>query len=227
MIFPKVQLGTCYSCKNSSYLSEALCHDCRSELPTLTTCCLRCGQATAQSIAVCGQCLKIPPSFDSVVAAYHYKKPVNRLIQSVKQGKNINIMKALLPELINKVGLSYSSNGFPEALVPVPMHWLRLWRRGFNQSYLLAKELQKALPNSIVIRELVKRSQVAPAQKTLSKSGRKKNVKNGFELRRKSHFKHIAIIDDVVTTGATCEAMAVVLKAHGVERVHVWSLARA
>lgn len=189
--------------------------------------CLRCGQSMAQTVAVCGECLKHTPTFDKVLAAYHYQKPVDHLIHAIKRGRNLTIMKALLPELVLKLRSEYGEGDYPEALVPVPMHWLRSLERGFNHAHYLAAMVSKVLPATLPVLDPIKRTSLASPQKTLSRAGRRKNVQNILSLKKPILAKHVAIIDDVVTTGATCEAMASLLKAHSVERVDVWSLARA
>ena len=177
--------------------------------------------------AVCGHCLKAGPAFDCVLSTFRYQMPVDALIYAMKHAEGINLMRTLVPELAKKIAAFYPDERWPDCLVPVPMHWLRLWRRGFNQAFYLAKALQMALPRKLPIRDLVKRKGSALAQKHLTRLKRQKNVENNFIMRKPCLSEHVAIVDDVVTTGATCEALAQLLKEQGVQRVDVWSLARA
>ncbi len=112
----------------------------------------------------------------------------------------------------------------PDLITPVPSHWKKQWRRGLHPSYFIAKEIGHAL--SIPVYKAVKQKHYSPDQKQLNKNQRLKNLAHGFVAERSLNGEHVAIVDDVMTTGATANAMAKALKAAGASRVSVWVLAR-
>ena len=116
--------------------------------------------------------------------------------------------------------------GLPDTILPVPLHKKRLIKRGFNQSLEIVKPLAKS-QNIPILFNTITRSKDTPAQSNLSRQERKRNVSGCFTLLEKSLPSHIVIVDDVVTTGATTNELAKLLKQSGVEKVGVWSLARA
>jgi len=114
----------------------------------------------------------------------------------------------------------------PECLVPVPLHPVRLRERGYNQSHELGRILASRL--GIPLRsEVVVRTRATCQQSGLDAKQRRKNIRGAFAVTTPLEYKHVAIIDDVVTTGATANELARVLKKSGVETVSVWSIARA
>ena len=119
----------------------------------------------------------------------------------------------------------------PELIIPVPLHIKKLRKRGFNQSILIAKWVSQAF-NIPMDLKIIQRHQLTPAQVDLSRSERLKNLKNAFKFINKNKFKlsnirHVALIDDVMTTGATVNEISKILKQAGVEKIEVWCLARA
>jgi ComF family protein len=117
----------------------------------------------------------------------------------------------------------------PQLLIPVPLHRHRLAQRGFNQALEIAR-IVAAVTNIDVNRSLIIRQQNTPSQSQLSANDRAANVEQAFELNPRftsSLPHHVAIIDDVVTTASTCNAIAALLKESGVNRVDVWALGRA
>jgi Predicted amidophosphoribosyltransferases len=113
----------------------------------------------------------------------------------------------------------------PEAIVPVPLHISRLRERGFNQAHELARPLARHL--GIPLRPgWLERTRRTDAQSDLDAEGRAGNVRGAFVARVPSGIRHVAVVDDVMTTGATLAACTLALKRGGVERVDVWALAR-
>jgi ComF family protein len=113
----------------------------------------------------------------------------------------------------------------PQAIVPVPLHKERLRERGFNQALELARPVSKRFSIPIA-NGLCRRHIDTPQQSALPAGQRTKNLRNAFSLTQTPKIKSIAVIDDVVTTGATANAMAKLMKQNGIERVQVWSIAR-
>jgi ComF family protein len=114
----------------------------------------------------------------------------------------------------------------PEAILPVPLHARRLRERGFNQSIELARPASRAFGLPLV-RDLVKRSRPTSPQTALDIKQRRQNLRNAFVVDGKIPYSHIAILDDVVTTGSTVNELAKVLRRSGVQTIQVWSIARA
>ena len=115
-------------------------------------------------------------------------------------------------------------NDKPEVLLPVPLHWWRQWQRGYNQSALIGRTLSREL--GIPMDEnLLKRCKATPPQSRLDRRTRKKNLRNAFSLNE-HHYRHVALLDDVVTTGATAEAITRALMRSGVETVEIWAICR-
>lgn len=202
-----------------------LCADCRDRLPQPRARCDHCGLPTASRVADCGRCLAAPPRYDAVVAPLVYEYPADRMIQRFKFRRDLSMgrsLGALLVEAVRARG-----GVLPELLLPVPLHPARLRERGFNQSLVLARQLgrQLALP---VRHDLLRRRRPTAAQSGLDRRERRRNVRGAFELHRPAALPdRVAVVDDVLTTGATVAEITRVLKAAGVTQVAVWALARA
>jgi len=164
---------------------------------------------------LCGQCVINPPLFDSCNAAYTYDLPVSRLISQFKYQANFAYGKVLTTLLIKKFIAHYNAQirtsdtlVFPDQLIPVPLHPRRLRQRGFNQAgeiaRLLSRETGVPVQNNWVVR-----TRETSAQSQLNASKRANNLKHAFKLRVaavETEAQHVAIVDDVVTTGSTLEA---------------------
>ncbi len=209
-----------------------ICHQCHTHLPFCINNCLVCGlPLTALELrsgsltSPCGECLKNSPAFDYTVSVFHYQAPINRLITQLKYASQFRYLPLLTSYLSAKVEHFYRHQSLPQSLLPVPLHPSKLKARGFNQSSLIALELQRSL-NIPILTSGVIRHKKTFAQSSLDSIQRQKNLKNAFQVLLKPP-SHIAIIDDVVTTGATASELAKVLRLAGANRVDVWSLARA
>ncbi len=215
--------STCILCGRAGQLGRDLCAGCTSELPYLKTACCGCAISLPQA-GVCGQCQQKPHSFDSAWAAFDYQPPIDHLIQSLKFNSKLysaRLLGELMAERLAVAGLA-----MPELLLPVPLHSSRLRQRGFNQAlelaWPLAREFDLPLkPN------LCRRLRPTTAQTGLDAKARRRNLKGVFEVVAMSGVSHVAIVDDVMTTGSTAEMLAKALKRAGVARVDVWVCARA
>ncbi|KUJ73873.1 hypothetical protein AVO42_00155 [Thiomicrospira sp. XS5] len=174
---------------------------------------------------VCGACLAQAPSFAQTQAGFRYETVVADLIQGLKYHEQL-YQARLLAEL----WAPHLEVGGVEALIPVPLHVNRLLERGFNQAYELAKSLSKGtgLP---VLSQSVMRTKQTPPQALLNAKDRRRNLKSAFALTSETDLhglSEVALVDDVMTTGATMEALVSVLKKRFPElRIQVWVLARA
>lgn len=218
--------GRCLLCLGTTGIRADICPDCYRELPWLWQSCQRCALPLPQD-SLCGQCLQAPPRFDDCLAAWEYGFPIAQLISRFKyQGRQLDgqiLARLALGHLRARQG---SDGTAPDWLTPVPMPWRRLWRRGFNQADRLATQWGRAL--GIPVFRGLYRQTANPTQQGLKARERHRNLKTAFAVRHPERIagKHIAIVDDVVTTGATANSVAAILREAGARRVSVWCLAR-
>ena len=207
--------GACFLCRGSS--RELLCDACRAELPGLAAeLCPRCA-LPAPGAAVCGRCLAEPPAYDATTAALVYDFPADALVHALKFRGEL----ALAP-LLGKM-LSAKVAGFTvDRVIPVPLSSARLRSRGYNQSVEIARHVARGkLDVDACVREVDGAPQMA-----LPWDERRSNVRGAFSCRRPLGGATVAVVDDVMTTGATLDEMAHTLKRAGAARVVNWVVAR-
>ncbi|CAI8725319.1 MULTISPECIES: ComF family protein [Methylococcus] len=215
---------TCLLCGNDGQRGLDLCGACERQLPRTGTACLRCGEALPEGApSPCGRCLRHPPPFDSCRAAFRYEEPIRHLIHGLKFGHR-HACARTLGELAAAHFMLHAE--MPELIVPVPLHASRYRERGFNQSLEIARHLSRNLQVPLEFRALTRNRTTRP-QAELSAEERRKNIRGAFRMERAVNVRHVAIFDDVVTTGATAGELARTLRAAGVERIDVWAVARA
>ncbi len=178
-----------------------------------------CAQWTAAG-DVCGQCLSEPPAFDRVEAVFDYAFPVNRLTQALKYRHRLAIAGYFAAAIADR-GLSSDA----DVIVPMPLHKARLRQRGFNQAVELARPLGRALKRPLALHGVIRHKAALP-QEGLSRTERRRNVRGVFSCCDSFEEKSVLVIDDVITTGATLDALAAELKRHGARRVEALVLAR-
>lgn len=213
-----------------------LCEKCRLRLAHNDKCCVQCaeelpatmGRVSAPQSKRCGRCISNPPAFQQTFFAYDYNGPVAKLIQRFKFNEAL-ILNHLLADMITS-NLRAHEFPLPDALIPVPLHPARLKQRGFNQSFELAKSVGKTL-NIAVHHALLIRTRNTPKQSGLNRKTRENNIKGAFRFQAgkdKASLagKHLAIIDDVITTGSTTREVAKVLKRSGAGRISVIAVAK-
>jgi len=218
----------CLLCDESTDTLLPLCTACETELPWLGDQCLICALPLPMAGLTCGQCLKHPPAFQSVTAPWTYGFPVDSLITRFKHHGKWPFGR-LLAELLCQSLQHRFNEGLPrpEALLPVPLASKRLRERGFNQAAMLAQWLSATL--AIPCDEsLLLRTQDTPAQQELDARARRRNLRQAFALRPDARIRgrHLALVDDVLTTGATADRLARLLMQAGARRVDVYCLAR-
>lgn len=206
----------------------ALCEGCETELPWLGAHCQRCALPLSVDGLICGGCLADSPAFDQVLAPWRYAFPVDSLINAFKHrdhGSLGRLAGVLLARHLQH--LFDEGQPRPELLLPVPLSPQRLRQRGFNQAALLADWLGKPL-GLPVNAKLLQRVQEQHSQQGLTASERRRNLKQAFALVSEAELtgRHLALVDDVLTTGATADSLARLLKRAGVRRVDVYCLAR-
>lgn len=214
----------CLVCGEAGGEAWDLCPACAAALPWQRNACRRCALPLpeAEGGAACGSCLASPPPLDEVHAACLYAAPVDRLLPRFKFHEDLAAGR-LLAQLMTD---ALASLPRPEALVPVPLHVSRLRRRGYDQALELAKPLARAL--HVPLRDdLLRRIRATAAQSERDAAARQRNVRNAFAaVPGVALPRHVVLVDDVMTTGATLHAAARALRRAGVERVDAWVCAR-
>jgi ComF family protein len=209
--------GSYFLCRGRA--EALLCAACDADLPRLgAELCPRCALASPAG-AVCGRCLTQPPAYDATTAALAYAFPADALIQSLKFRGEL----ALAPFLGGLLLKSISTESI-SCIVPVPLSVTRLRARGFNQALEIARSVAAAT-GARLAPELCERSRDTDAQMELPLKERAKNVRGAFSCPAIVSGT-IAVLDDVMTTGATLDEMAATLKRAGAARVVNWVVAR-
>lgn len=175
-------------------------------------------------LPLCARCLAAPPRYERVLAPCLYAPMADRMIREFKYGRRIEWAAPIGKMLARHVRAA--DGGLPGALVPVPLHRERLRRRGFNQSLEIARVLSAELGVRLEAACVAKTRRTVP-QTALDAKRRRRNLNGAFHLRRRPRAQRVAIVDDVMTTGATVGEMAKVLARAGVAHIEVWVAARA
>jgi len=212
----------CLLCLKPSQRDIALCQSCERQLPWLTTACVRCALPIAFNERECGECLRSPPPFDLIQALFDYVWPVKEFIADLKYQHQLHFAK-LLGRLMAQ---TFTPRTPVDCIIPMPLAKMRQQQRGFNQTIELARVIAKyhQLPLHVnyCFREGNKK-----AQSSLSARQRKHNVTaNLFTVKQPIQGKHILVIEDVVTTGATASAFTRALKQAGAATVEIWACCR-
>ncbi len=196
--------------------------------------CLFCGAPAGTGVPACGGCLADlpwlptpvppPPGFAEVRSALTYEYPVDRLILAAKFGRQVPVARGLGQLLAWRMPRLPEP---PDAVVPVPLHWRREAARGFNQAEEIARSVcqDRGWP---LRANLCRRVRQTPEQSALGAALRRDNLRNAFALadpRAAARCQRVLLVDDVLTTGATAEAVASVFQAAGVSRLSLWTVA--
>ena len=222
ILFP----SQCRLCGVATGTALKLCPRCLADSPWIRHACRQCSTPLPVHAEDnhCGHCQKRPPAFDATTALFHYRPPVDYLIKQLKFANELAIVPLLSTPMSAR--LTTRAAPLPSLLVPVPLHQTRLRERGFNQ----ATELARRVGRELGIRSdhrLCTRNRDTRPQSLLSPNARRLNLCNAFSVRHRPVAGHIAIIDDVMTTGHTSNELARVLKQAGAQQVEVWVIARA
>lgn len=161
---------------------------------------------------LCGRCLSSPPGYDRTIALWAYSFPADRLVHALKYHARLQLAGWLARQLARRV------NTWPDLIIPVPLHPSRVVERGFNQAHEIARALSQstAVP---LLASGVRRLRPTPAQAGLAPKARARNVRGAFRCELALHGRTVALVDDVMTTGATLDELARVLKRAGAARV--------
>jgi len=204
--------GTCFVCRGTA--RATLCEACDADLPRLAIpLCPRCALASPAG-AVCGRCLAEPPRYDATLAALAYAFPADVLVHALKFRGELALAPFLASVLRERVAQA-------DCIVPVPLSAQRLRERGYNQAVEIARHLGGRLEIDACLRE-----RDAPPQAGLDREARRRNVRGAFRCRRSFAGERVAVVDDVMTTGATLDALAAALKDAGAANVTNWVVCR-
>jgi len=199
-----------------------VCADCMRDLPLLSPdCCPGCALPSSGG-ALCGNCLRHPPAFDRTIAVFSYAFPLDALIRDCKYGGNLALTDLFAERLA--VHLADVPDR-PDLLIPMPLHPARLSERGFNQAVEIGRRLAQRLkvewrPNAC------QRVRDTPPQAGLDLKARRHNLRGAFACDTDLTGRRVALIDDVMTSGASLDELARVAKRSGARGVQAWVVAR-
>ncbi|MBT1872841.1 DNA utilization protein GntX [Enterobacter mori] len=220
--------GLCWLCRMPLALSAwGMCSVCTRSLEGRIAGCPQCGLPAFSLALPCGRCLKKAPPWQALVAVDNYVPPLSSLIHALKFSHQSVLAMPLARLLLLAVLQARRTRALPrvDMLMNVPLHHRRHWRRGYNQSDLLCRPLARWLGCRYAASAL-RRVQATAIQHQLSARLRKRNLKNAFRLELPVHGLHIALVDDVVTTGSTVAELSRLLLQSGAASVQVWCLCR-
>ena len=215
----------CLLCGDEGVRGRDLCAACFGELPWNRRPCPRCAAPLPPDAEdrLCGNCLKSLPAWDEARSPLTYAYPVDRLVQRFKFDGDLPIGRLLAGLLADYLAAGGEK---PDCIVPVPLHPTRLKERGFNQATELSRPVGRRLKVPVRL-GLCERVRATDVQSKLDATERKKNLRDAFAMTKPVDGGHIAILDDVITTGTTVDALTRALKDAGAARVSVWSVARS
>ena len=197
----------CDACERAlPYLSAPLCLNCALPIP--------CGE-------LCGQCLSHPPRFSRSTALYAYTFPINKLIQQLKYGDQLALADLLASKLAERI----DHERLPDVIIAMPLHPNKLKQRGYNQSLLLARKLARELDIKLIV-HACRRVRDTASQSSLPFKDRGKNMRNAFVCDVDLSGMKVALVDDVLTSGASMDALAAAALKRGASEVQAWVVAR-
>jgi ComF family protein len=208
---------------------QALCPDCRADLPEISNArCPVCLEATTHGER-CGACLVHPPHFDRVFALYDYVFPVDRLILKLKYNARFDLARFWGNELAARLSAQWTTqtgaSRVADCVIPLPLHDDRLAGRGYNQALEIARHFARAVDIPLDGKSLKKCRATRP-QSESSLRERRHNLRNAFVCNHDLSGQRILLIDDVLTTGTTANEAARVLKSHGATGIMAVVVAR-
>lgn len=217
----------CVLCQELTNHSDDFCKDCLLLLPWMKNACLRCGNALFKNAySICDRCISNPPKFDISVIPFNYQKPISDMISLLKFNQKIIYSRILAKLMIKRLEQIHQQFLLPELIIPIPLHVKRLRERGFNQALEIAKPIGKYFNIPVDFTTCHRIKETEP-QSLLPAKKRRNNIKNVFVVKKNLLAKHVAVIDDVVTTGNTIDEFSKVLKNEGIEKIQIWSCAHS
>ena len=222
--------GHCLMCRMRCPGKTQLCQLCGAEIPRLINPCRCCALPLADAGQVCGHCQRQPPPYSTVCAAAPYTAPLSNLLHRFKYAGDATLAATFAELLEPQLQHWLDTHPTPDWLVAMPLHWLRQLQRGFNQAELLAR----AMAGHHGLRHfqlrvngrLCRRTRRTREQSTLDSQQRLHNMAGAFACKPLVGDPHIAIIDDILTTGSSADALTRTLFQAGAGRVDIWVIAR-
>ena len=210
----------CLLCACSKGGEFGLCADCLNELPYQdNSVCPQCGLLSFEH-QLCGACIASPPDFDLTKALFRYEYPISQMLQQYKYHQQLHLSASFAELMLQRHALQNI-----DLIIPMPLHPSRLQMRGFNQALEIARIIAKRL-NIDVNSLAAQRIKLAPPQASLPLKARVQNMKGAFICHENLSGLRIALMDDVMTTGASLNALAKAVKAKGAAHVECWLIAR-
>lgn len=222
LLFPPI----CTICSNPADSETFLCNNCKTQIVKLNSCCTICSEPfnfESNNNLICGKCQLQPPYFDSSFAPFIYEKTIQDLITKLKFSRHLpsaTTLTRLFIDELNKTNISK-----PQALLCVPLEKSKMRSRGFNQVTEIFTPIAKDLGIPL-LKNYCKKTKHTETQSTLNAKKRNKNIMDAFSLKQLPQLDYVTIVDDVITTGATANTIAKLLKNGGVTHVDVWACAR-
>jgi ComF family protein len=219
---------SCLLCASHNGGKLGLCEACLHDLPWHDgPHCPQCGLLS--NGLLCGNCLNATPSFDATQALFTYDYPLNRLLQHYKYQASLQLANTFAALWLDKQS-STISNAQDEKyvidlIIPMPMHNERLKQRGFNQALEIARLISKHTQIKLDYTSC-QRTKLTPPQASLPLKERIKNIHGVFQCNKNMQGLNIAMVDDVMTTGASLNELAKTLKQAGATHVECWVIAR-
>ena len=215
--------GVCLGCGCDPGDTSLLCCSCRERIEAVPNPCQHCGQPNPVNGIVCPACRLNPPRWQKLIAPLQYCGITRDYLIQLKHTQATHLAKALC----RHSALAFrDSRPKPEILLPVPLHPARLRERGYNQAREIARIWSRDFDIPIDQRALA-RVRATPLQSGLSANQRADNVRQAFDYSPRHQYRHVAVVDDIVTTGSTVTEITRLLHRGGVECVEIWALARA
>ena len=214
----------CVFCATSLQAGEC-CDRCLALLPTNETACARCANPLQKELPEgvdCAACQATNPPYHRAIAPFLFEFPVDSAIRAVKFGHKMFYLPFFGGALADAL---HESELHVDCLVPVPLHWRRHAERGFNQAYELSKAL--ARQTGLPLFTDVKRIRKTATQSGLNAHERRRNLRGAFRVSKPLRHAKLLVVDDVMTTGNTCRALAESLQRAGADSVAVLTIARA
>ncbi len=201
------------------------CSACQADLPVNHPACQRCGGPVGDKYVVCGGCQLSPalPLVHRTFAPWRYDWPLDQWVKALKFKRRLAIARILGEAFAEAV--IHQAIPLPEAIIPVPLHPNRLRQRGFNQAIELARPVATRL-NIPLIASGLRRTRDTKPQMTLRRHERSENIGGAFALGHPLTVRHVALFDDILTTGETVNECAKVLVQAGVTMIQVWVCTR-
>jgi ComF family protein len=206
-----------------------LCRWCEAACAPVSNPCPRCGES-GSTPTLCGSCQREPPAYDATFSLFRYEEPVDLLVTNLKFKHELAPARVL--GMLFARACRNAERPLPQCLIPMPLHAARHRERGFNQCAEIARHLAPRLRDAagkrLAVRsDLLQRVRATAAQSALDATERTTNLLGAFRAGGGAMPPHVAVLDDVMTTGHTAAAAAMALKLAGCRRVEIWACARA